>query len=329
LNTKAQAAPEKRGARARGSNGQSKKRSAESWNKREEVGDEDKISAKEIGSPIGMEHLTMFQKSPTVRSPMSENMTEESCTGIFDRPFARYHPSSDQKPSESPHLMDRAVTKNPPSVPWDPEKDRKDALLSLRPADFEKSAGNNISKAIPTPPAVENELHRWESAEVLHFDAYSTPEGEPKVDDKKDSISVGSDKHLNPFLGEAEARKTVGNPFFNAQDFGSSDSGNASPAPLSLKAQGKQRAIDPFVDDSESPLMPVPPMPFTKHTPSSSTASYNSDRAIQSLVNALDVSEQEVQERLRITSLQPSFVSADSIYPEEADVTSAFPLPPP
>jgi hypothetical protein len=314
LKREAQAASEKHAAaRAKGSQDRSKKQSLENWNKMEEVGEADKISAKEIHSPIGMEQMTMFQKSPTVRSPASENMTEES--GIFDHPFSQYHPPPNKKPSPSPpasqrHFRDRADPDSVPVVPWAGETARTDALLSLR---SKRSSGNVSSKAIPTPPAVEPELYKWESAEVLQFEANPTP-----VNDRTDSASVRIAQRNNPFDGEAETRKTV-NPFFNAQDF--SNSGNSSPssAPLSLKAQGKQRAIDPFINDDESPTMPVPPtMPFGKHSPSDSTASYNSDRAIQSLVNALEVSEEEVQERLRIASLQPSFIST-STYPDEPE----------
>lgn len=321
LKSKALAASEKRAARSKGNNERSKKRSVENWNKMEEVGHESKTQTKEIQSTTGMENMTMFQKSPTVRSPASEKWTEEG-DSPFNHTFVQYQPTTNL--SESP-VSQRPITgRTDPDMSWDSETAGTDTFLSLRSAEFEKPNGSALSKAIPTPPAVEYQPHKWESAEVLHFDAKI--EGKNKFEDK-DGASIGSNKSNNPFAAEVEKHhRSVNNPFFNAQDYSSNTP--PSSAPLSLKAQGKQREVDPFINTA-SPIMPVPRMPFARHTPSDSDGSYNSDRAIQSLIHVLDVSEEDVQERLRIASMQPSFVSASSDQGEEADVSSVFPLPPP
>jgi hypothetical protein len=51
-------------------------------------------------------------------------------------------------------------------------------------------------------------------------------------------------------------------------------------------------------------------------------------RALRSLVAALEISEDEVRDRLRIASLQPSIASATSSISVEMDMTTEFPLPP-
>jgi len=52
------------------------------------------------------------------------------------------------------------------------------------------------------------------------------------------------------------------------------------------------------------------------------------ERALKSLVAALELSEDEVLDRLRIASLQPSVVSTTSSVAESEDMTNEFPLPP-
>jgi len=320
LKRQALAASEKRAVRAKGNNDRSRKRSLENWNKMQEVGEVGKMQSKPVLSPTGLEKMTMFQKSPTIQSPMSDKVTEENSPGPYDHPFARYHPTLAKTVSESPplsqrHLLGRSDPESAQSVSWDGETAGTDTFMSLRSTDIEKPSGNTLSKAIPTPPAVEHQLHRWESAEVLHFDANAKVEEKERVKDRKDSGSVKSNQR----------KRSVDNPFFGAQEFSGNGSATPpSPAPLSLKAQGKQRAIDPFTDDAAAP---PPRLPFG-HNPSQSDASYNSDRAIQSLINVLDVSEDDIQERLRIASMQPSVLSTFS-YQGEEDETSSFPHPPP
>ena len=65
------------------------------------------------------------------------------------------------------------------------------------------------------------------------------------------------------------------------------------------------------------------PLPLAHHVANSSTSSTSSnERAIQSLIAALDVTPEEVQERLRVASMQGSMIAVPE---EDWDVTSAFP----
>jgi hypothetical protein len=324
LKSEALAAYEKR-ARAKGNNDRLKGKSLENWNKMDEVGGAGNVQAKQAQIPTGMEQITMFQKSPTIRSPTSGQVMEQNNVSPFDNPFVPYPtPTKAISQSPSPHTDADSA----PSISWDGETIGTDTFLSLR-SDLAKSSGNVLSKAIPTPPAIEHEHHRWESAEVLHFGGTPDLEEKGQVQDRKDSVSVKSNKtNNNPFAIEVERRKSVSNPFFNARDSSNSSNSNLNTSipPLpSAKALGKRREVDPFTDDM---TIPVRPAAFTRHTPSDSNASYNSDRdrAIQSLVNVLEVSEEDVQERLRIASMQPSFISASSYQGEETD--TALPLPP-
>ena len=88
--------------------------------------------------------------------------------------------------------------------------------------------------------------------------------------------------------------------------------------------KGKQRAQDPFADEFVARPR-LPGMHVT--TPSSSSSHSNNERAIQSLIAVLDVTPEEVQERLRVASMQPSTISSSS-YIYEDDMTAEFPLPP-
>jgi hypothetical protein len=130
--------------------------------------------------------------------------------------------------------------------------------------------------------------------------------------------------------------------------------------------KGKGRAVDPF-DDSNSPTPTpsfitaasasnptintyLPPVPASNTTPTSplvpprpafathvaspsNSSTANNDRALASLLAALDgdATEEDVQARLRIASMQPSINSTNSMYSditEGDDVTKDFPLPP-
>ncbi|KAF6757247.1 hypothetical protein DFP72DRAFT_1113031 [Ephemerocybe angulata] len=191
-----------------------------------------------------------------------------------------------------------------------------------------------LTMAIPTPPATRSQLHRWESAEVIN---YAEPQSAEIVDEP--------------------VRESLHNPFFNAaSDYplhkrSRSNSSSRSPPPptrsrssststiqpnslQALKSKERVVSIDPFRD-------PLPKPSFIHHYPThSSSSSASNDRAIRQLVAAAsldDLSEDEVQRRLRVASMQPSIVSnsGDSMYtdsePDPVDddsVMSNFPVPP-
>jgi len=170
--------------------------------------------------------------------------------------------------------------------------------------------------AIPTPPPTEPQAHRWESAEVGQYSDTNTPES------------------TNPFTQEsqAEQRKSTHNPFFNAQDYQSRSRSNS--VTKSPKAKGKERmrysaATDPFDDLNGEMTMPPRPV-FAHHVATASSSSTESkEKALQSLIAALDIPEDEVRDRLRIASMQPSIISqTSSALAYEEDMSKEFPLPP-
>lgn len=176
-----------------------------------------------------------------------------------------------------------------------------------------------ISMAIPTPPAVKSQLHRWESAEVVDFSEGQTAE---IVD-----YSPPKQSSHNPFAPSISSDHTINHP--------SSHSRNSSASTIQpAKADSKERvvSIDPFRD-------PMPQPKFIHHVPTSSTSSAENNRAIRQLVAAAsldDLGEDEVQRRLRVASMQPSIISSsgDSMYtdaePDPADIAMmrSFPAPP-
>jgi len=274
-----------------------------------------------------MEKLTMFKKSPSVRTAYTHKSEEPVA---FDtHPFAQYHPNLAQELASNGKTsnVDLPIARQflgrvdaGPAISWDGETVGNNSFISIRSG---HEAGGGMS--IPTPPAMSSQLHRWESAEIIHYE-----------DPDRDA--------QNPSGSDSERRKSTNNPFFSAQDTSPlktrsrsnstrsrSNSTHRADVPSIKVDKGKERAVndDPFSDGN----LPSFPLPFANtHQASTSLSSIASnDRALQSLIAALDVSEAEVQERLRVASMQPSFISTASAYTdggEEEDVTGSFPLPP-
>lgn len=240
---------------------------------------------------------TMFKKSPSIRSNdgTSEGHSQldfgDSLAGSAQ--FAKYHPHLAEELAKTVTPMRAQMGRQETApVSWDGETVGDDTFLSLRTASARidsthfSSASSAMSplvvKAASTPITTSSEPHRWESAEVLHYD---------EEEDAK-----------NPFTDDAESRKSLNNPFFNA--------GQDLPMP-------RRRGSNPFSDASAS-------RPLTHATQDSS------DRAMQSLIAALNVSPEEVQDRLRIASMQSigaSVMSSGSALDDAASV-SEFPSPP-
>jgi len=287
----------------------------EPWNK---LGDDDDKwedmyqtkEAKEIDHIAPMEKLTMFKKTPSVRTAYTHKSTDVAAFH-FPQSYADFDPKLAQTltigqgsipDSQSPH-------ESKSDTPWETETVGKGSFLSVR---TQVAGGGAMSPtlqmAIPTPPPTVSQTHKWESAEVVQY----------------------SDV-------EEDNRRSTHNPFFNAQDYQLRSRSNS--VTKSPKAKGKERmrysnvsdvSANPFDDTNE--LMPMPPKPaFINHSATTSTSSTESkERALQSLVAALDLSEDQVRDRLRIASMQPSIISqVSSVGGYDEDVTKAFPLPPP
>jgi hypothetical protein len=301
---------------------------SELWRKLEDGDDkwEGMYQTKEVDNADGvapMEKLTMFKKSPSVRTAYTHKSEEPVA---FDaHAFAQYHPSLAEE------LASDKITGMPvprpflgrvdPAISWDGEtlgKGSLNSVLSLRSNRMEGGAMSpTLSMAIPTPAATSSAPHRWQSAEVVDLSGQSA-----EVFD------------YNPFGDDSHKRKSTNNPFFKAQDASitsASRSLSGSTAhTVSKSSKGKEHSvnINPFGDDNGLSF----PRPFIQHGAKDSVTSVSSaDRALQNLIAALEIPEEEVQERLRVASMQPSFISNTSVYTsggEEEDVTQAFPLPP-
>ncbi len=244
----------------------------------------------------------MFKTSPSIRTAYTHK-SDEQVTMEMPQSLARYHPDLASKSSE-------AVTVHRPflgradsglTIGWDADKDVGSQQISTG------SAENSPSIAIPTPVATRN-LHRWESAEVINPDA-----------EERASPS-------NPFETDAEQRKSRGNPFFKGTDYSHMRTRSGSIASSKTK---ERRSRAPSVASNATNATDatfVPNPPFTHHAPSGSReVALNNPHAIQTLIRALDVTEQDIQDRLRIVSMQPSVLTMESMY-TEADAT---PMPSP
>ncbi len=280
----------------------------ENWNRLGEGKDEDqwdgKYQMKEADALTiaPMEKLTMFKKStPSVRTMYTHKSDELPVFNLEPHPFSQYHAGLAQELASTdvpPPVKPFTGRQESAALSWDASSTANDSFLSLRSAHMSGSMSPSLDMAIPTPPATYNELHRWESAEVLDFTG------------QKAEI-VHQDE--NPFE-PMERRKSGNNPFFGGRETYNTTHISPPPPIITRSEKGKEREIvhNPFADQ-----------PYPSHTVSMSTDS-NNDRAIQSLLAALDVQRDDIEERLRITSMQ-TVTTTNSVY---SDMTGSFPLPP-
>jgi hypothetical protein len=228
----------------------------------------------------------MFKKSPSVRTVYTHK-SEEHMTLEMPQSFAQYYPGLASKSSKAVtvHRPFLGRADSGPTISWDADMvdDVASQQLSTSPAD------NTASIAIPTPVATRT-LHRWQSAEVVN------PDAEEKA------------SNSNPFETEAERRKSS-NPFFKGTDYAHMRSRSNSMASL----KSKERSSKAASVASDATFVPKPP--FTYQASSSSREeALNNSRAIESLIRALDVTEEDIQDRLRVVSMQPSVLTMESMY---------------
>ena len=279
---------------------------------------------KDVDNVAPMEKLTMFKKTPSVRTAYTHKSTDVSAFD-FPQSYAEFDPKlaqtlsfgKTQMPEPRPFLgrVDTPPVNSTSS--WGTEMVVNDSSLPTREP-VGGAMSPSLHMAIPTPPLTISQAHKWESAEVVH---YSDPHSVESID---------------PFASQndMDSRQSTHNPFFNAQDYEPRTRSRSSSVTKSPKAKGKERkrystassAADPFDDMNQH--MPRPT--FIKHAAAESSSSIESkERALHSLIAALEVSEQDARDRLRIASMQPSIISQTySIGGYEEDVTKEFPLPP-
>ena len=88
------------------------------------------------------------------------------------------------------------------------------------------------------------------------------------------------------------------------------------------RSKGKDRVHNPFADQF------AVTKPSLHVATSSSSSTESRERALQSLIAALETTPEQVQERLRVASMQTTIISPADSYVDEEDVTAKFPLPP-
>ncbi|KAE9407759.1 hypothetical protein BT96DRAFT_914429 [Gymnopus androsaceus JB14] len=309
--------------------------SQQNWNKLGD--DEDKWEGmqkpKEGGEVAPMEKLEMFKKSTPSVYTMKTTTSELPPLNFDSHPFAQYHPNlaKELASTEESPVPQFANKTESAAISWDGDNAGGSSYLSIRSNRLSGAMSPSLDMAIPTPALTSSEPHIWESAEVLNLEGQTA-----EIVDSK-----------NPFINPIERRKSEHNPFFGA----SVPIRTTQPSPKVNK--GKSREItppapvvtnNPFITDAtyDEPLDKTPTRPTFSHSVMSSVSSVSSnDRAMQSLIAALDTTPEEIQARLKVA--EPSLIShdaADSIYTtadysseeeddaEEEDVTESFPLPP-
>ncbi|KAJ7034974.1 hypothetical protein C8F04DRAFT_1099655 [Mycena alexandri] len=324
---------------------------------------------KEVHSVGPMEKLTMFKKStPSMRTTYTNTLESEPLPPVhFDHPFAQYHPNLAKelaedngdlgRPPQRPFLARVEVA----PISWDGDTVGRDSFLSLG-SNNAMSPGTDL--ALPTPKLTSSEPHRWESAEVMSYDdnGDALPRGRAPVVAAQE---LRKSSH-NPFFG-ASARMSTHSTRSRSQSRSRTPSFSspsktslpeADPAMMPMPApppiaftreeKGKYRAATP-----PSPTSSMAPSTVTGHggvsfssnNPFSNAHASNvpafkpehisndsHDRALASLIAALGpaASVTDVQERLRVASMNPSVMSAyteASEYAEDA-MRESWPVPP-
>ncbi|PIL35716.1 hypothetical protein GSI_02446 [Ganoderma sinense ZZ0214-1] len=279
-------------------------------------------------------NFSMFKKSPSVRSAYTHK-TGSDDGNHFDLPqleFTKYHPNLAQELSLNvPQKPFAAAVRQDSGVSWDGETLGDDSFLSMHSARVESGTMSpTMVMAKMTPPATVSALHRWESAEVLH----TGEEEAPPVPQSK-----------NPFAEMVEEQRARGtNPFFNAQDMNrrsrAGRSRSNSRTSRTSRAQSLVRSdtlntVNPFLDSHDAVPVSAIEMPAPNSRPrspplptSASVQMLGSEHAMASLIAALDLSKEAVEERLRVVSMQGSVMSAYSNDDSDIATMREFPLPP-
>ncbi|CCM03108.1 uncharacterized protein FIBRA_05228 [Fibroporia radiculosa] len=286
-------------------------------------------------------NFAMFKKStPSVRTMHTKTSDEPVDLPPFE--FSKYHPDlakelALEQPTR-PFIPQRAGTDS--GVSWDGSTVHDDSFLSMRSVRAESGTMSpTVVLAKTTPAAILSPAHKWESAEVL------TMEHEQTADARE---------LQNPFADLNEQRRSVSNPFFNAQELqrtaprsrsrSNSRTSRASHATHSRRAsqstvRQSARISNPFSDVQQVPVYHVePPPPLHLHGPenliaSGASANAFGDHALRSLIAALDLTQEEVEERLRVASMDASTLSRFSTMTSGTNDTDIgtvreFPMPP-
>ena len=210
-------------------------------------------------------------------------------------PFSQYHPKLPSQmtlgPPRSLGVDDRSTT---------PEGSTTGTFLPLGTVHIESGKMSpTFNMAKMTPPATASRLHRWESAEVVDPDAHAQ-----EVEVHHDPFSEKSTPTSYSPTETFGDRRSFHNPFFNAHP------GIPSRRPsVTRKQSAMSVSSDPFIKDE---IMVMPKPSYVSHAPhesSSSGGSVGNEKAMQSLIAALELPQEVIEERLRIASMHPSEAS--------------------
>jgi hypothetical protein len=256
------------------------------WNKLEDEEDKwegmNQTQTKEVvDQVVPMEKLTMFKRAASVRTAYTQKSVDDHPL-TYPQSFAPFDTN-----------LVRTLSADPTIVPQS-QSSEANSIKAQNPSALSPSS-NSLNVAIPTPQATVLQSHKWESAEVVQYDGQSAEVVESSAQDK-------------------EVKRSMHNPFFGSQEYSRAKSDSRSDE-KSLNVKGKELAhnsmsssllsLDPF-----EALAAQLPKPFVHHQPTdSSTSSQSKTRAMQTLMGALELSEDEVRDRLRVASMQPSEVS--------------------
>ncbi|KAJ7931445.1 hypothetical protein B0H13DRAFT_845339 [Mycena leptocephala] len=329
-------------------------------------GKEGKYQQNGLVSVGPMEKLTMFKKStPSIRTAYTTTLDQDAPTvPHFDHPFAKYHPDLAKELAQEdgsdlgvPRPFLGRVEAIPP-ISWDGDTVGRDSFLSLG-SNAPMSPGLNM--AIPTPQLTSSEPHHWESAVVMDFDQNGdAPRGRASVVESETDGEPRRKSSNNPFFGSRMSTHST-HSRSRSQSRARSQSHSRTPSltspsksslpepdPITMpvppanaytrEEKGKYRAITP-----PSPTSSMAPSTITGHNPFSDPPMVpivfkpehvhkdSHDRAMQSLIAALGSTAADVEERLRVASMNPSVMS-ESAYTEtdadDATLHQSWPVPP-
>ncbi|TCD60603.1 hypothetical protein EIP91_009821 [Steccherinum ochraceum] len=261
-------------------------------------------------------NFPMFKKTMSMRTTRTAKALEEHGIDIPPFEFSQYHPNLAEELSLDHPAKPFATRQNSGTTnSWDGETIGDDSFLSLRSVRVDSGTMSPTVAAKFTPAAVSDHpyAHKWESAEVVHMEG---------------DISHATS---NPFADvNSERPNRISNPFFGAQEVhrdasrrgrsrsnsrSSRHSRNASRTSRTSRPASRVRPdseTNPFGDEP----LPAGIPPFRpSHMQTDSVASgasgsaYATEQAMKNLIAALNLSPEEVEERLRIASMQGSEIS--------------------
>jgi len=285
-----------------------------SWNKLDDEdqweGQKVEMKEKEKGGPRHEDdekNFPMFKKTNSMRTTRTAKALEEHGFDLPAFEFSKYHPSlAEELALEQPN---KPYTQRQDSgVSWDGDTIADDSFLSMRASG---AMSPNIAKM--TPPASFAPVHKWESAEVITMDTNSSqaenPFSEPSFERRA--------SRTNPFFSASDLRHTQ-SVRSRSNSYGSHSRNASRASRTTTRSRARSDAgedVDPF--DEATPLPR-----FRGHVQTDSTATTSSgdisEHAMQSLIAALDLTPEQVQERIRVASMQPSMSSRYSTIAESA-----------